>query len=104
MTGSRAKGTNPRALGTNPRAKRAARARAARLAALPYALYLKTEHWKYLRARALARWGGYCENCGTAPALEVHHRTYARLGRERLEDLTPLCSPCHRATHLEPAS
>ena len=27
--------------------------------------------------------------------LEVHHRTYARFGRELVGDLTALCRPCH---------
>jgi len=29
-------------------------------------------------------------------ALEVHHRTYQRLGHEKSGDLTTLCGPCHR--------
>lgn len=32
-------------------------------------------------------------------ATEVHHRTYVRLGRERLEDLEPLCAACHAKQH-----
>lgn len=80
--------------------KRERAARAGRLAALPYDKYLKTLHWAQTRAKALARWGGWCENCGTRPATEVHHKTYARLGRERPDDLAPLCAECHRAEHV----
>lgn len=28
-------------------------------------------------------------------AIEVHHNTYVRLGRELLSDLCTLCSDCH---------
>jgi hypothetical protein len=31
--------------------------------------------------------------------LEVHHRTYERLGRERPEDLLVLCEKCHAVEH-----
>jgi 5-methylcytosine-specific restriction endonuclease McrA len=29
--------------------------------------------------------------------LQVHHRTYERLGHEQAGDLTALCANCHRA-------
>lgn len=64
-----------------------------------YGNYLSSKHWKELRAEVLKRWDGLCENCGTRAAKEVHHKTYERLGRELLTDLTPLCSECHRAEH-----
>jgi 5-methylcytosine-specific restriction endonuclease McrA len=70
-----------------------------RLAALPYEQYLRSRHWRSLRARVLLRWNGRCENCGAARATEVHHRTYERLGRELLSDLRPLCSDCHELEH-----
>lgn len=41
----------------------------------------------------------YCEDEGeqafSQRFLEVHHRTYARIGREDLGDLLALCSLCH---------
>jgi len=38
-----------------------------------------------------------CPNEATPDSpLEVHHRTYANFGNERVEDLTALCSACHR--------
>jgi 5-methylcytosine-specific restriction endonuclease McrA len=68
----------------------------------------RTAYRRYMRSRAWrsspARLGeieaarGACRLCGSAgPSahLEAHHRTYARLGRERLDDLTLLCSACH---------
>jgi hypothetical protein len=60
-----------------------------------YVAYLRSPEWATRRAEALARAGGRCERCG-APAREVHHRTYERVGAERPEDLQALCAPCHR--------
>lgn len=97
--GKRALAQNPRAMGTNPRALASGEAKAKRLAALPYDAYLRTEHWRKLRLVVLDRWGGYCEGCGVRPAVQVHHKTYERLGREELADLTPLCATCHAGEH-----
>lgn len=33
------------------------------------------------------------------PRFNVHHKTYERLGEERMEDLELLCSPCHNVEH-----
>jgi hypothetical protein len=41
-----------------------------------------------------------CERCGAKRTLEVHHRTYERLGRERDADLEVLCGDCHEVHHL----
>jgi hypothetical protein len=60
-----------------------------------YMAYLKSPEWATKRMAALARAGGNCERCA-APAREVHHRTYERVGAERPEDLQALCAPCHR--------
>lgn len=30
---------------------------------------------------------------------DLHHRSYKRIGKERLHDLVPLCRPCHEETH-----
>jgi hypothetical protein len=72
-----------------------ARIRLARRRAWYRNVYLSSPHWRAQRARAIARAGGRCERCG-AHGLEVHHRTYARLGRERDRDLRALCHRCHR--------
>lgn len=71
-----------------------------RLARLPYRLYLKTQHWKRIRALALDRYGDSCVLCNQRP-VDVHHRTYERLGRERLDDLVVLCDPCHATYHQQ---
>ncbi len=71
------------------------------LAALPYDDYLQTRHWRRRRDRALWLAGDRCERCGGRRLLDVHHRSYARLGCEDDTDLIVLCHPCHDHTHEE---
>lgn len=66
---------------------------------LPYAEYLKTAHWQRVRELALGRADQQCELCSGTEALEVHHRTYERLGFERPGDVIALCHDCHRDFH-----
>lgn len=42
-----------------------------------------------------------CEACGQGPPLELHHKTYDRLGRERIADLELLCRGCHERADSE---
>lgn len=65
-----------------------------------YRLYLQSEQWKERRERALERAYWRCEECRTKRLpLEVHHRTYERIGAEWEEDLEALCAECHDARH-----
>jgi len=66
---------------------------------MKYSDYLKSEHWQQQRRLALNRADNRCESCGCAGPLEVHHRTYQRLGRERPEDLRVVCHGCHSRYH-----
>lgn len=61
--------------------------------------YLQTNKWRQRRKRALERAGWRCVACGGASRLEVHHRTYVRLKKERQGDLEVLCRSCHAAKH-----
>lgn len=64
-----------------------------------YADYLRSEHWAATKARyAASALPKGCWVCGHCPA-DLHHRTYARLGREHLPDLLPLCRKHHQQTH-----
>lgn len=56
--------------------------------------HLHSTYWRQIREQALARDNG-CRLCGSLENLQAHHRTYARLGQESLDDLTTLCSECH---------
>ncbi len=65
-----------------------------------YESYITTLAWRANPARLaeLEASGHRCRVCyagrDEAP-LEVHHRTYQRLGCEDAGDLTTLCSDCH---------
>lgn len=80
-----------------------------------YKDYLRSEHWQRTRILRLLQadldeeWDAVkCEHelCGLyVPmlAINVHHRTYERLGNERMEDLQVLCRSCHGVIHdLQP--
>lgn len=64
-----------------------------------YAEYLKSDAWQTRRAAALRRAEHRCQVCGAAERLEVHHRSYERLGNERPADLVVLCRKCHQVFH-----
>ena len=67
---------------------------------MPYSEYLLTTHWQWTRRQRLRIAGYRCERChSTRARLEVHHKTYERLGQERMDDLTVLCDGCHKETH-----
>ena len=66
-----------------------------------YIRYLHTTAWHAKRQQRLAIAGGRCEwrvlfwRCKERHALECHHRTYRRLGNERMSDLAMLCKFHH---------
>ena len=67
-----------------------------------YESFISSAAWQHSPARLqeLAASGYRCRVCNASrheARLEVHHRTYARLGRERPGDLTTLCEDCHWA-------
>jgi hypothetical protein len=66
-----------------------------------YKSYMASEEWVLCRewwrrnTPAAAR---RCRMCGDRH-YDLHHRTYRRLGCERLRDLVPLCHRHHQALH-----
>ena len=66
------------------------------LRSLPYGEYLRTPHWRDLRMSKFREVGRRCQICNCGRRIEIHHRTYERLGCELLSDLTVLCRDCHR--------
>jgi len=65
-----------------------------------YYEYLKTEHWKKVRERKFNSKSKYvCECCSVSKGLQLHHKSYKRVGCERLNDLVWLCEKCHSELH-----
>jgi hypothetical protein len=65
-----------------------------------YSEYINSPEWREKRRRYFAskRLPKTCLVCGSAE-VQLHHRTYRRLGHEHLQDLVPLCQLCHSAGH-----
>ena len=64
-----------------------------------YRQYINSREWAAKRKEAFQYHGRKCSTCGSEHNLEVHHLTYQRLGREKMEDLQILCGDCHRIRH-----
>lgn len=76
---------------------------------MTYKAYLRSPAWQKLRVKVFDRAlknanshnrFGVCEKCGYEPwkpCLQLHHKNYDRIFRERLEDLILLCPNCHKA-------
>lgn len=74
-----------------------------KLKRMPYNEYLKTQHWELVQSAVLKRDLNRCADCGSykeEKSIEVHHITYIRRGKERLEDLMTLCKDCHKERHF----
>lgn len=64
-----------------------------------YQKYMESEEWQKKRKWVLEFWDYKCALCFSGSDLEVHHRTYLRLGQEKLTDLIVLCEKCHERHH-----
>lgn len=68
-----------------------------------YREYLSSEAWQEKRRSWYAskqnRKPGFCMFCNQRKPLDLHHKSYARIGRERLTDLIALCRNCHDELH-----
>jgi hypothetical protein len=64
-----------------------------------YSAYRVSPDWQAKRLAALETAENRCQLCCSEKDLEVHHRTYERLGHERPADLTVLCEDCHVRFH-----
>lgn len=68
-----------------------------------YDIYLNSGKWQLIRKQKIEASGSKCTNCGSIKNLEVHHKTYDRLGNEELSDLSVLCRECHHLAHTSRA-
>lgn len=64
-----------------------------------YHQYLMSSQWESKRQELFKLRGKKCERCQDTKDIQVHHKTYDRLGQEKLTDLEVLCSACHQKEH-----
>ncbi len=71
--------------------------------------YSRSSKWQKNRLRRLEFDEFQCQGivirngkparCGNKIKVDVHHRSYERIGYERLDDMITLCRRCHVAEH-----
>ncbi len=72
----------------------------AQMRAMPYKIYLKTQHWQHFRQEALKYYQHKCRLCGDKEKmLDVHHCDYSNIGCETFNDVVVLCNDCHKGFH-----
>lgn len=64
-----------------------------------YHEYLQSSQWQETRDKLFEAKGKQCNRCKSLQNIQVHHKTYDRLGQEKLNDLEVLCSACHQKEH-----
>ena len=64
-----------------------------------YPEYLKSNHWLKVKVEYKKKFVYKCSMCDKTDALQLHHTTYERIGKERLDDLVYLCQHCHTLIH-----
>lgn len=66
-----------------------------------YNKYLKSPEWKKKRELVFDTYGRTCSMCGSIHNLEIHHKHYKNLFKEKIKDLMVLCEPCHSKIHRD---
>ena len=69
---------------------------------IDYTEYISSPQWQAKRQQYLAsHMPQDCQGCGTkwSSGFHFHHKTYKRLGNERLHDIVPVCQRCHSLIH-----
>lgn len=64
-----------------------------------YKDYINSPEWKDLKVKIGNLRGYKCEICSNTQNLQLHHKTYANLYDEPLEDLQLVCGGCHTNIH-----
>lgn len=65
-----------------------------------YKEYLKTKHWQNIKNKMYkSKYKYECYCCGAKRGLQLHHKSYKRVGNEKLNDLIYLCGNCHELVH-----
>jgi phage terminase large subunit GpA-like protein len=66
---------------------------------MSYRQYMQSEQWARVKAAYYARHRQQCRACGSKQHIDLHHRSYDRMGYETDRDLVPLCESCHAVVH-----
>lgn len=70
-----------------------------------YLRVINSARWRALKQRVIKRRGRRCQRCHADDVpIELHHKTYARLGRERAADVELLCLACHEIADKQRAA
>lgn len=64
-----------------------------------YQKYLKSDHWKELRAEKHRKSTKRCAICASTEKIETHHLFYRNLYDVLTSDLRLLCDRCHETAH-----
>jgi hypothetical protein len=62
-----------------------------------YERHIRSSQWCNVKRDMIRLRGERCGHCGFRYELQLHHKTYERLGRELISDLELLCERCHKA-------
>lgn len=65
-----------------------------------YLKYINSDNWWKIRNARVEFDNFKCQHCGFKYELQVHHKTYDRLGDECLDDMVTLCPRCHNDEHI----
>jgi len=66
---------------------------------LTYEEYINSRAWDRRRVLYFGAHRRACRFCGDTKNVQLHHRTYVRMGAELDDDLVPLCQQCHSMVH-----
>jgi ribosomal protein S27AE len=69
-----------------------------------YQRAISSSHWYSLKQQKEIQSNGKCERCGVSKyslGLELHHKHYKTLGREKISDVELLCQRCHKEADQE---
>lgn len=64
-----------------------------------YQKYLESDYWASVKLDLYHIRGKRCEVCFSTSSVQVHHKTYKRIGKEEPKDLILLCASCHKKAH-----
>lgn len=63
-----------------------------------YYEYIQSADWKQFRKEILSK-RICCQKCGIKKGLQLHHKHYRTLGKEKSSDIIVLCKECHFRFH-----